>query len=212
MKHQLKESTKLVSKKDQHIKMALGTHRVKHFALFSILGEGENKNWSPKLKQIGRGYVIPRSNSAEFELLLMIFSSCWVRVNIPHQVLLVAGVQRREWNLDQSETLHTVPVVDRVVRWSALTAAHVAPERAHHRRDSPLTCKESGLEKIPQPSTTLSRRSAQTHLQLAPTTFRNFPVCIMLRAWLPNEAGILFTVSSDKSSSPVIRLISNVDH
>jgi hypothetical protein len=44
MKHQLKESTKLVSKKDQHIKMALGTHRVKHFALFSILGEGENKN------------------------------------------------------------------------------------------------------------------------------------------------------------------------
>jgi hypothetical protein len=34
----------------------------------------------------------------------------------------------------------------------------------------------------------------------------------MLPAWLPNEAGILFTVSSNKSSSPLIRLISNVDH
>jgi hypothetical protein len=36
--------TKLVGKKDQHIKTTLGTHRVKHFALFSILGEGEDKN------------------------------------------------------------------------------------------------------------------------------------------------------------------------
>jgi hypothetical protein len=44
MKHQLKELTKLVGKKDQHIKTTLGTHRVKHFALFSILGEGEDKN------------------------------------------------------------------------------------------------------------------------------------------------------------------------
>jgi hypothetical protein len=44
MKHQLKELTKLVAKRAQHIKMALGTHRVKHFALFSILGEGKNKN------------------------------------------------------------------------------------------------------------------------------------------------------------------------
>jgi hypothetical protein len=44
MKHQLKESTKLVGKKDQHIKMTLRTHRVKHFALFSILDEGEDKN------------------------------------------------------------------------------------------------------------------------------------------------------------------------
>jgi len=137
----------------------------------------------------------------------MIFSSCWVLVNIPYQVLFIAGAQRREWNLNQSETLHTVPVVDRVVRWSALAAARVAPERAHHRRDSPLASKESYFEKIRQAS-----RSAQTHLQLAPTTFTNFPVCIMLPDWLPNEAGILFTFSSNKSSSPVIRLFSNVDH
>jgi hypothetical protein len=44
MKYQLKELTKLVGKKHQHIKMTLGTYRVKHFALFSILGEGEDKN------------------------------------------------------------------------------------------------------------------------------------------------------------------------
>ncbi len=142
----------------------------------------------------------------------MIFSSCWVLANIPCRVLLIAGAQRREWNLDQSETLHTVPVVDRVVRWPALAAAHIAPERAHHRRDSPLASKESYLEKIPQANTSLSSRSAQSPLQLAPKTLRKFPVCIMLPAWLPNEAGILFTFSSNKSSSPVIRLISNVDH
>jgi len=51
MKHQLKELTKLMGKRAEHIKMTLGTHRVKYFALFSILGKGEDKNWSPKLKQ-----------------------------------------------------------------------------------------------------------------------------------------------------------------
>ncbi len=51
MRHQLKESTKLVGKRVQHIKMTLGMHRVKHFALFSILGKGEDKNWSPKLNK-----------------------------------------------------------------------------------------------------------------------------------------------------------------
>jgi hypothetical protein len=43
-RHQLKELTKLVGKRAQHIKTTLGTHRVKHFALFSILGKGEDKN------------------------------------------------------------------------------------------------------------------------------------------------------------------------
>jgi len=44
MRHQLKELTKLVGKRAQHIKLTLGAHRVKHFAMFSILGEGEDKN------------------------------------------------------------------------------------------------------------------------------------------------------------------------
>jgi hypothetical protein len=43
IRHQLKELTKLVGKRAQHIKMTLGTHRVKHFALFSILGKGEDE-------------------------------------------------------------------------------------------------------------------------------------------------------------------------
>jgi len=51
MRHELKESTNLVGKRAQHIKMTLGTHRVKHFAMFSILGEGEDKNRSPKLNK-----------------------------------------------------------------------------------------------------------------------------------------------------------------
>jgi len=51
MRHELKESTKLVGKRAQHIKMTLGTHRVKHFAMLSILGEGEDKNRSPKLNK-----------------------------------------------------------------------------------------------------------------------------------------------------------------
>jgi hypothetical protein len=49
--HQLKELTKLVGKRAQHIKMTLGIHRVKHSALFSILRKGENKNPSPKLNK-----------------------------------------------------------------------------------------------------------------------------------------------------------------
>jgi hypothetical protein len=40
-----------VEKKAQHIKMTLAAHRVKHFAIFSILGEGEDKNRSPKLNK-----------------------------------------------------------------------------------------------------------------------------------------------------------------
>jgi hypothetical protein len=51
MRHQLKEWIKLVGKRAQHIKMTLQAHRVKHFAMFSILGEGENKNLSPKLNK-----------------------------------------------------------------------------------------------------------------------------------------------------------------
>ncbi len=51
MRHQLKELIKLVGKRAQHIKMTLHAHRVKHFAMFSILGEGEDKNQSPKLNK-----------------------------------------------------------------------------------------------------------------------------------------------------------------
>jgi len=51
MRHQLKDLTKLVGKRAQHIKMTPWIHRVKHFALFSILGKGENKNRSPKLNK-----------------------------------------------------------------------------------------------------------------------------------------------------------------
>jgi len=51
MRHQLKESIKLLGKRTQHIKMTLQAHRVKHFAMFSILGKGEDKNQSPKLNK-----------------------------------------------------------------------------------------------------------------------------------------------------------------
>jgi hypothetical protein len=64
MRHQLKELTKLVGKRAQHIKMTLGIHRVKHCALFSILGKGEDKIRSPKLnkKQVKTKVFIFRHN------------------------------------------------------------------------------------------------------------------------------------------------------
>jgi len=57
MRHHLKDVTKLVGKRAQHIKMTLWIYRVKHFALFSILGKGEirtdlpswiKNKWEPK--------------------------------------------------------------------------------------------------------------------------------------------------------------------
>jgi hypothetical protein len=61
VRHQFKDSTKLVGKRVQHIKMTLAIHRVKHFALFSILGKWGNKNQSSKLnkKQVRTKVVHP---------------------------------------------------------------------------------------------------------------------------------------------------------
>jgi hypothetical protein len=61
VRHQFKDLTKLVGKRVQYIKMTLAKHRVKHFALFSILGKWGNKNRFPKLnkKQVRTKLVHP---------------------------------------------------------------------------------------------------------------------------------------------------------